>query len=93
MITLSLVKHTRDSSGDDNNVSTRESLGEAIISGKVSCYFLYAFSFYSYVYSDIGVGTYCRAGDVREVGGDTICVDNIIERELGDVLVGLEEER
>lgn len=39
-----------------------------------------------------GREAYGNGGDVREIGGDTGSVDNIVEGELIDERAGLEEE-
>jgi hypothetical protein len=87
-----VVQLTRNTGRDDHDVGAGESALETVILGQVSGNSLLPFSNSSCVYG-ASFNSYRWCGDVREVGSDTWCVDDIVEGELVNELAVLEEER
>jgi hypothetical protein len=83
---------TRNTGRDDNDVGAGKSALETVVLGQVSGDSLLPFSNSSCV-CGAKANSYRWCGDVREVGSDTWCVDDIVEGELVNELAVLEEER
>jgi hypothetical protein len=87
-----VVQLTRNTGRDDNDVGAGKSALETVVLGQVSGDSLLPFSNSSCV-CGAKANSYRWCGDVREVGSDTWCVDDIVEGELVNELAVLEEER
>jgi hypothetical protein len=86
---MNRVRHTGNSSRDDNDIGILErSLGSVVL-GEVSGDFLYSRQRCS---PDTRTGTHGRRRDVGQVSGHTWGVDHIVQRQLRDERRGLEEE-
>jgi hypothetical protein len=81
--------HTGNAGGDDDDIGASEGVLQSIVLGQVPSHDL---SHSVSLYAMVQVSTHGRSGNVRDVGSDTGCVDDIVKSELRDGLVRLEQE-
>lgn len=86
------VARTGNASGDDNDVGILEGRLGALVGGEVAGCFLRRQLSVANLICPGGGRTHRVGGDVREVGGNTGGVDNIVEGELIDERGELQEQ-